>query len=172
MRDRSQVVRRTPGDTPVPLYTRTFPLPNFPRFYFTAIRLFFFASRCGISGDSRPAILGIVRFAIRDSVQHGKIYRELLPSSLRRALVQGSGAQKKNTAFSSARPHPPALKGRRSGAVRCLALAANPWKSASNCSIHEKISFPCDLDFLAPLASFWAHFGVSVEVLVEERGAK
>ena len=27
-----------------------------------------FASRCGISGDSRPAILGIVRFAIRDSV--------------------------------------------------------------------------------------------------------
>ena len=28
----------------------------------------FFASRCGISGDSGPAILGIVRFAIRDSV--------------------------------------------------------------------------------------------------------
>ena len=28
----------------------------------------FFASRCGISGDSRPAIPGIVRFAIRDSV--------------------------------------------------------------------------------------------------------
>ena len=28
----------------------------------------FSASRCGISGDSRPAILGIVRFAIRDSV--------------------------------------------------------------------------------------------------------
>ena len=28
----------------------------------------FFASRCGFSGDSRPAILGIVRFAIRDSV--------------------------------------------------------------------------------------------------------
>ena len=28
----------------------------------------FFASRCRISGDSRPAILGIVRFAIRDSV--------------------------------------------------------------------------------------------------------
>ena len=28
----------------------------------------FFASRCGISGDSRPAILRIVRFAIRDSV--------------------------------------------------------------------------------------------------------
>ena len=25
------------------------------------------ASHCGISGDSRPAILGIVRFAIRDS---------------------------------------------------------------------------------------------------------
>ena len=28
----------------------------------------FFASRCGISGDSRPAILGIVGFAIRTSV--------------------------------------------------------------------------------------------------------
>ena len=28
----------------------------------------FFASRCGISGDSMLAILGIVRFAIRDSV--------------------------------------------------------------------------------------------------------
>ena len=28
----------------------------------------FFASRCGISGDSGPAILGIVRFATRDSV--------------------------------------------------------------------------------------------------------
>ena len=28
----------------------------------------FFASRRGISGDSRPAILGIVRFATRDSV--------------------------------------------------------------------------------------------------------
>ena len=27
-----------------------------------------FASRCGIAGDSKPAILGIVRFAIRDSV--------------------------------------------------------------------------------------------------------
>ena len=27
-----------------------------------------FDSRCEISGDSRPAILGIVRFAIRDSV--------------------------------------------------------------------------------------------------------
>ena len=27
-----------------------------------------FASRCGISGDSRPAILGIVRFVIHDSV--------------------------------------------------------------------------------------------------------
>ena len=27
-----------------------------------------FASRCGISGDSRPASLGIVRLAIRDSV--------------------------------------------------------------------------------------------------------
>ena len=26
------------------------------------------ASRCGISVDSRPAMLGIVRFAIRDSV--------------------------------------------------------------------------------------------------------
>ena len=41
---------------------------------FSAILLYycdstpFFASRCGISGDSRPAILGIVRFAIRDSV--------------------------------------------------------------------------------------------------------
>ena len=38
---------------------------------FSAILLYcdstrFFASRCGISGDSRPAILGIVRFAIRD----------------------------------------------------------------------------------------------------------
>ena len=41
---------------------------DFPRFYFTAIPLIFFASRCGISGHSRPAILGIVRFAIRDSV--------------------------------------------------------------------------------------------------------
>ena len=29
----------------------------------------FFDSRCGISGDSRPAILGIVRFATCDSVQ-------------------------------------------------------------------------------------------------------
>ena len=28
----------------------------------------FFASRCRISGNSRPAILGIVRFAIRESV--------------------------------------------------------------------------------------------------------
>ena len=28
----------------------------------------FCASRCGISGDSRAVILGIVRFAIRDSV--------------------------------------------------------------------------------------------------------
>ena len=28
----------------------------------------FFASRCGNSGDSKPAIPGIVRFAIRDSV--------------------------------------------------------------------------------------------------------
>ena len=28
----------------------------------------YLASRCGISGDSRPAILGIMRFAIRDSV--------------------------------------------------------------------------------------------------------
>ena len=28
----------------------------------------FFACCCGMSGDSRPAILGIVRFAIRDSV--------------------------------------------------------------------------------------------------------
>ena len=28
----------------------------------------FFASLCGIPGDSRPAILGIARFAIRDSV--------------------------------------------------------------------------------------------------------
>ena len=27
-----------------------------------------FASRCGISGDSRPTILGTARFAIRDSV--------------------------------------------------------------------------------------------------------
>ena len=40
---------------------------------FSAILLYcgsthFFASRCGISGDSRLAILGIVRFAIRDSV--------------------------------------------------------------------------------------------------------
>ena len=40
---------------------------------FSAILLYcdsthFFASRCGISGDSGPAILGIVRFAIRDSV--------------------------------------------------------------------------------------------------------
>ena len=39
---------------------------------FSAILLYFdsthfFASRCGISGDSRPAILGIVRFAIRES---------------------------------------------------------------------------------------------------------
>ena len=32
------------------------------------MRFRFFASRCGISGDSRPAILGIVRFVIRDSV--------------------------------------------------------------------------------------------------------
>ena len=38
-----------------------------PRVYFTAIRLVF-ASRRGIFGDSRPAILGIVRFAIRASV--------------------------------------------------------------------------------------------------------
>ena len=30
--------------------------------------VFFFASGCGMSGDSRPAILGIVQFAIRDSV--------------------------------------------------------------------------------------------------------
>ena len=29
---------------------------------------FIFASRCGISGDSRPAILGLVRFMIRDSM--------------------------------------------------------------------------------------------------------
>ena len=40
---------------------------------FSAILLYcdsthYFASRCGISGDSGPAILGIVRFAIRDSV--------------------------------------------------------------------------------------------------------
>ena len=40
---------------------------------FSAILLYcdsshFFASRWGISGDSRPAILRIVRFAIRDSV--------------------------------------------------------------------------------------------------------
>ena len=40
---------------------------------FSAILLYcdsthFSASRCGISGDSRPAILGIVRSAIRDSV--------------------------------------------------------------------------------------------------------
>ena len=40
---------------------------------FAAILLYcdstpFFASGCGILGDSRPAILGIVRFAIRDSV--------------------------------------------------------------------------------------------------------
>ena len=40
---------------------------------FSAILLYcdstrFFASRCGISGDSRPAILGIVRFTICDSV--------------------------------------------------------------------------------------------------------
>ena len=28
----------------------------------------FFAFCCGISGDSRPAILGIMRFAVRDSV--------------------------------------------------------------------------------------------------------
>ena len=40
---------------------------------FSAILLYcdstrFSACRCGISGDSRPAILGIVRFAIRDSV--------------------------------------------------------------------------------------------------------
>ena len=40
---------------------------------FSAILLYcdsthFSASRCGISGDSGPAILGIVRFAIRDSV--------------------------------------------------------------------------------------------------------
>ena len=40
---------------------------------FSAILLYcdsthFFASRCRIAGDSRPAILGIVRFAIRDSV--------------------------------------------------------------------------------------------------------
>ena len=38
-----------------------------PRVYFTAIRLIFcFLLR--ISGDSRPAILGIARFAVRDSV--------------------------------------------------------------------------------------------------------
>ena len=43
-------------------------LNRFPRFYFTAIRLIFVASRCRISGDSRPAILGIIRFAVRDSV--------------------------------------------------------------------------------------------------------
>ena len=40
---------------------------------FSAILLYcdsthIFASRWGISGDSKPAILGIVRFAIRDSV--------------------------------------------------------------------------------------------------------
>ena len=40
---------------------------------FSAILLYcdsthFLASRCGIAGDPRPAILGIVRFAIRDSV--------------------------------------------------------------------------------------------------------
>ena len=40
----------------------------FLRFYFAAIRLEFLAPRCGIPGDSGPAILGIVRFAIRDSV--------------------------------------------------------------------------------------------------------
>ena len=45
---------------------------------FTAIRVIFFASRCGISGDSRPAIQRIVRFAIRDSVP-------LIPAA-RRAL--------------------------------------------------------------------------------------
>ena len=36
----------------------------FPR----SIAIHYFASCCGISGDSRPAILGIVRFAIRDFV--------------------------------------------------------------------------------------------------------
>ena len=40
---------------------------------FSAILLFcdpthVFASSCGISDDSRPAIMGIMRFAIRDSV--------------------------------------------------------------------------------------------------------
>ena len=33
-----------------------------------AVPYFFSPSRCGSSGDSRPAILGIVRFATRDSV--------------------------------------------------------------------------------------------------------
>ena len=42
----------------------------------------FCASRCGISGDSGPAILGIVRFAIRDSVPLSpdpKGFRKTLP---------------------------------------------------------------------------------------------
>ena len=49
---------------------------------FSAILLYcdathFLASRCRISGDSRPAILGIVRFAIRDSVPlRSRVYAE------------------------------------------------------------------------------------------------
>ena len=49
-------------------------IPNriFSAILFFVIRFLFLLlaaeSRCGISGDSRPAIVGIVRFAIRDSV--------------------------------------------------------------------------------------------------------
>ena len=53
---------------------------------FSAILLYcdsthFFAFRCGISGDSRPAILGIVRFSIRDSVP--LVARDYLERALR-----------------------------------------------------------------------------------------
>ena len=43
-------------------------LNRFPAILLYCDSTHLFASRCGISGDSRPEILGIVRFAIRDSV--------------------------------------------------------------------------------------------------------
>ena len=43
-------------------------LNRFPAILLHCDLTHFCASRCGIAGDSRPAILGIARFAIRDSV--------------------------------------------------------------------------------------------------------
>ena len=52
-----------------------FPSPNLLRFDS------FLNSRCRFSGDSRPAILGIVRFAIRGSVPLSRGARSLLTSA-------------------------------------------------------------------------------------------